>query len=82
MGGRLVAGVLKGYDQLMNLVLDETVEYMRDPEDNSFILKDKTRELGLIVIRGTVLLSLSPLEGSETISIQDTDWCTVQLNSM
>ncbi|GAV55605.1 hypothetical protein ZYGR_0AV02370 [Zygosaccharomyces rouxii] len=73
MGGRLVVGVLKGYDQLMNLVLDETIEYMRDPEDSSFILKDKTRELGLIVIRGTVLLSLSPQEGSETISIQDTD---------
>lgn len=73
MGGRLVVGVLKGYDQLMNLVLDETIEYMRDPEDSSFILKDKTRELGLIVIRGTVLLSLSPQDGSEIVSIQDTD---------
>ncbi len=24
-----VTGVLKGYDQLLNLVLDETVEYLR-----------------------------------------------------
>lgn len=24
-----VSGVLKGYDQLLNLVLDETVEYLR-----------------------------------------------------
>jgi small nuclear ribonucleoprotein (snRNP)-like protein len=27
--GATVTGVLKGYDQLMNLVLDETVEYLR-----------------------------------------------------
>ena len=27
--GRAVEGVLKGYDQLLNLVLDETVEYAR-----------------------------------------------------
>lgn len=26
---RAVVGVLKGYDQLMNLVLDEAVEYLR-----------------------------------------------------
>lgn len=73
MGGRLVTGILKGYDQLMNLVLDETLEYMRNPEDPYVILKDKTRELGLIVIRGTVLLSLSPSDGSEVIYLQETD---------
>ena len=28
-GGREVVGVLKGYDQLFNLVLDETVEFLR-----------------------------------------------------
>lgn len=32
MGGREVHGVLKGYDQLLNLVLDDSVEYLRDPE--------------------------------------------------
>lgn len=68
MGGRLVVGVLKGYDQLMNLVLDETTEHLRDPEDDTIILKDKTRELGLVVIRGTMLLTLSPMDGSEIIS--------------
>lgn len=67
MGGRLVTGVLKGYDPLMNLVLDKTIEYMRDLEDPSIILKNETREIGLTVIRGTVLLSLSPLDSSEII---------------
>ncbi len=28
-GGREVSGVLKGYDQLLNIVLDEAVEYLR-----------------------------------------------------
>lgn len=73
MGGRMVTGVLKGYDQIMNLVLDETMENLRDPEDPSVILKDKTRNLGLIVIRGTVLLSLRPCEGSEMIYIQESE---------
>ncbi|CUS22338.1 LAQU0S05e03136g1_1 [Lachancea quebecensis] len=67
-GGRLVVGILKGYDQLMNLVLDETVEHLRDPEDDTVILEGKTRQLGLVVIRGTMLLTLSPMDGSEIIS--------------
>ena len=36
MGGREVHGVLKGYDQLLNLVLDDTVEYLRDPDVSAF----------------------------------------------
>ncbi|KAK6931966.1 LSM domain, eukaryotic/archaea-type, partial [Dillenia turbinata] len=28
-GGRQVTGTLKGYDQLLNLVLDEAVEFLR-----------------------------------------------------
>ncbi|AAS53424.2 AFR053Cp [Eremothecium gossypii ATCC 10895] len=66
MGGRLVTGVLKGYDQLMNLVLDETVEYLRDEEDAS-VVTQRTRPLGLIVIRGTILLSLSPAAGGAVV---------------
>ncbi|CCH58952.1 hypothetical protein TBLA_0B01090 [Henningerozyma blattae CBS 6284] len=73
MGGRLVIGILKGYDQLMNLVLDETIEYIRDPTDPYVIQKDKTRNLGLAVIRGNVLLTLSPVDGSEIIYMQTSD---------
>ncbi|CEP61841.1 Sm-like protein LSM7 LALA0_S04e01926g [Lachancea lanzarotensis] len=68
MGGRFVVGTLKGFDQLMNLVLDETVEHLRDPEDDTKILAGQTRELGLVVIRGTMLETLSPLDGSEIIT--------------
>ncbi|KAJ9685745.1 hypothetical protein PVL29_017687 [Vitis rotundifolia] len=47
-GGRQVTGTLKGYDQLLNLVLDEAVEFLRDPDDPQKTT-DQTRRLGLIV---------------------------------
>ena len=50
-GGREMVGVLKGYDQLLNVVLDETVEYMRDAADATRIT-ETTRGLGLVVCRG------------------------------
>ncbi|XP_062968456.1 U6 snRNA-associated Sm-like protein LSm7 isoform X2 [Cynocephalus volans] len=30
-GGREASGILKGFDPLLNLVLDGTIEYMRGP---------------------------------------------------
>ncbi|KAK4780275.1 hypothetical protein SAY87_016381 [Trapa incisa] len=47
-GGRQVTGTLKGYDQLLNLVLDEAVEFLRDPDD-PLKTTDQTRQLGLII---------------------------------
>lgn len=63
----LVIGILKGYDQLMNLVLDDVKENLRDPEDGNILL-DQTRDLGMVVVRGPLLLSLSPVAGNEVIS--------------
>ncbi|KAK5110472.1 hypothetical protein LTR62_005823 [Meristemomyces frigidus] len=62
-GGREVNGVLKGYDQLMNLVLDNVKEVLRDDEGNT-----TTRNLGLLVARGTLLVLVSPVDGSEEIA--------------
>ncbi|PKY08591.1 U6 snRNA-associated Sm-like protein LSm7 [Aspergillus campestris IBT 28561] len=62
-GGREVVGLLKGYDQLMNLVLDDVKESMRDDEGN-----ENTRSLGLIVARGTLIVLISPADGSEEIA--------------
>ncbi|KAF1923201.1 U6 snRNA-associated Sm-like protein LSm7 [Didymella exigua CBS 183.55] len=62
-GGREVIGTLKGYDQLMNLVLDEVKEAMTDDEGNV-----RYRKLGLIVARGTLLVVISPVDGSEEIA--------------
>lgn len=41
----LATGVLKGYDQLLNLVLDGAIEHLRDAEDPT-VIGDETRNLG------------------------------------
>eukprot|EP00803_Ostreobium_quekettii_P006852 evm.model.scf_1442.4 EVM.evm.TU.scf_1442.4 scf_1442:20301-21858(+) len=66
MGGREVTGVLKGYDQLMNLVLDETNEFVRDPDDN-YRITDETRTLGLVVCRGPAVMLVAPTTGTDEI---------------
>ncbi|KAK1830268.1 U6 snRNA-associated Sm-like protein LSm7 [Podospora conica] len=62
-GGREVTGVLKGYDALMNLVLDDVKEALRDDEGN-----EMNRSLGLVIVRGTLLVVISPVDGSEVIA--------------
>ncbi|CEJ91435.1 Putative U6 snRNA-associated Sm-like protein LSm7 [[Torrubiella] hemipterigena] len=62
-GGREVVGTLKGYDALMNLVLDDVQETVRDEDGN-----ESKRPLGLVVARGTLLVLISPIDGSEEIA--------------
>lgn len=67
MGGREVVGVLKGYDALLNLVLDDTKEFLKDPDD-PYRLLDETRTLGLTVARGTSVMLVCPTDGFEEIA--------------
>ncbi|KDE02352.1 hypothetical protein MVLG_07085 [Microbotryum lychnidis-dioicae p1A1 Lamole] len=67
-GGREVTGTLKGYDQLLNLVMDDIEEALRDPTTGLLLAPRRTRSLGLAVIRGTSLIVLNPLDGSEEIA--------------
>ncbi|PBK71848.1 U6 snRNA-associated Sm-like protein LSm7 [Armillaria solidipes] len=60
-GGREVTGILKGYDQLLNLVLDEVEEEIQEPEVHK-------RSLGLVVLRGPTITLLSPVDGSDEIA--------------
>ncbi|XP_059141444.1 U6 snRNA-associated Sm-like protein LSm7 [Physella acuta] len=66
-GGREASGILKGFDQLLNLVLDGTTEYLRDPDD-PFKLTEDTRSLGLVVCRGTSVVLICPSDGMEAIA--------------
>lgn len=50
--GRVVEGQLVGYDQYMNLVLEETTERMADRE----------RALGTILLRGNNLLTIAKVK--------------------
>jgi U6 snRNA-associated Sm-like protein LSm7 len=65
-GGREVVGILKGYDQLLNLVLDQAEEHMRDGEDPMKLSGD-VRNLGLMVCRGIAVMLVSPMDGTEAI---------------
>lgn len=52
-GNRHVVGVLRGYDNFMNIVLDNTVEVVNPTEKN---------ELGMVVIRGNSILTWECLD--------------------
>merc|ERR1712200_388519 len=66
-GGRECSGVLKGFDPLLNIVLDDCIEHLRDPDD-PFRLTDDTRTLGLVVCRGTAVVLICPVDGMEAIA--------------
>ena len=67
LGGRELQGILRGYDDLVNLVLDECDEFLRDPNDPQRVT-DNTRKLGLVVVRGTQVSLVSPQDGVEEIA--------------
>ncbi len=50
---RTVRGVLRGYDEFMNLVLDNTEEIVSEGEVN---------ELGMVVIRGNSIVEIESLD--------------------
>ena len=52
-GNRHVHGLLRGFDQFMNLVLDETVEMVSAEEQNN---------IGMVVIRGNSVVMIEALE--------------------
>mmetsp|Transcript_26476 Transcript_26476/g.58031 ORF Transcript_26476/g.58031 Transcript_26476/m.58031 type:complete len:90 (+) Transcript_26476:70-339(+) len=52
-GNRHITGTLRGFDQFMNLVLDETVEQVSATERNN---------IGMVVIRGNSIVMIEALE--------------------
>ena len=52
-GNRNVTGVLRGFDQFMNIVLDNTVEEVSSEDRN---------DIGLVVIRGNSIVMMECLE--------------------
>ena len=49
-GGKVIRGTLHGFDQHMNLLLDDAVE----------IVEGKSSDLGTIVVRGDNVVIISP----------------------
>ena len=67
IGGREVIGTLKGYDQLMNLVLEGVEETLRDPDDDTVLTASKRLLEGLVVVRSPLLLTVAPVDGLAAI---------------
>lgn len=67
-GGREISGILTGFDPLLNLVLDNALEYLylRDTDGRRRIT-DETRSLGQVVCRGTTIVVICPHDGIEAI---------------
>ncbi|KAF8797594.1 U6 snRNA-associated Sm-like protein LSm7 [Phlegmacium glaucopus] len=74
-GGR--EGILKGYDQLLNLVLDDVTEELQreplfSPQQSLLTLlpvpEPHIRSLGLAVLRGPTITVLNPVDGLEEIA--------------
>ena len=73
----IVTGILKGYDQLLNLVLEDVTETMRDTEDHN-VLTRHTRKLttssndtaapSRLVCRGTAVMVVSLAQGTQEVS--------------
>jgi small nuclear ribonucleoprotein (snRNP)-like protein len=66
-----VVGVLKGFDQLVNIVLDDTTEYITAPGgagDASASTSTTTRYLGLVVCRGPNITVVGPDDGMQEIA--------------
>lgn len=67
-GGREISGILIGFDPLLNLVLNNALEYLyfRDTEGRRR-LTDETRSLGQVICRGTAIVVICPHDGIEEI---------------
>merc|ERR1712071_272906 len=66
-GGRELRGTLRGFDELVNLVLDDCDEFLRDSQDSNRVTEN-VRKLGLVVIRGTQVSLVCPDAGTEEIA--------------
>jgi len=66
-GGRELIGILKSYDQIPNLILDDCIEHIRS-QDDPYIITDKSREIGVFMVRGTSIVSVAPADAIKQIA--------------
>ncbi|KAM3132774.1 Sm-like protein lsm7 [Paramecium bursaria] len=66
-GGRKVQGTLKSFDQNMNLILDDSIEFLRDSDDSYTYNNGLQRQLGIVIARGTLINYILSKDGLETI---------------
>ena len=65
-GGREIVGTLRGFDPMVNIVLDDATEFLRNPDD-PYTASGQTRALGRVVCRGNNVTMCAPEQGYEEI---------------
>ena len=65
-GGREVVGVLKGYDDMVNMVLEDCVEYLLDEATGN--IGNMARNIPNLICRGPQVTLVAPEEGFAQIS--------------
>ena len=65
-GGREVVGVLKGYDDMVNMVLEDCVEYLLDETTGN--IGNMARNIPNLICRGPQVTLVAPEEGFAQIS--------------
>jgi small nuclear ribonucleoprotein B and B' len=84
--GRNLVGQMLAFDRHMNLVLVDCEEFRRvrpkkkQGDDSEPIYQEQKRTLGLVIIRGEVVVSLS-VEGPPPVTQDDKDKAQVSLRS-
>lgn len=58
--GRVIEGKLAGYDQYMNLVLEESEEKHSPKPEPGQPPQIQTRRLGTVILRGNNVVTISP----------------------
>ena len=58
-GGRELVGTLKSFDHIPNIILDDCIEHLRSEQD-PYVVTDKQRDIGLMMVRGTSIVSVAP----------------------
>ncbi len=63
--GRQLEGKLAGFDEYMNMVLEDTEETIRIPgkrtEENEDEPEVKVRRLGMVILRGNNVVTITPV---------------------
>lgn len=62
-GGRQICGLLKSYDRGINLAFDQTIETL----PNRLSPEGEKRQLGFVIVRGALIQTIGPEDGSEEI---------------
>jgi U6 snRNA-associated Sm-like protein LSm7 len=68
VGGRVIKGVLRGYDETSNIALDDAFEYIPSAFESVHQFHKGKRALGFIFIRGQTVMTIYAEDSAKEIT--------------